>query len=165
MVTFPTRLLMAASLAATLVADPLPRIETETLAGKPVELPEAAKGKPALLVIGFSHGSRTQAKAWADRAEKDLAGKLTVYSVVVLEEAPKLVRGMAVRGIRKSTPPQRRDRTLLVYHYEKELKIITDFGRPDDAYLLLLDANGDMKWKSHGPPSDGAIQAIQAALP
>ncbi len=163
MATFPTRLLLAAMLASILAADPLPRIETETLAGKPVELPEAAKGQPTLLIIGFTKGSRAATKAWNDRVEHDIA-KLSVYTIVVMEESMKPMRTMAVRSVKKATPASRRDRTLLVYHYEKELKIITDFGRPDDAYLLLLDANGEMKWKSHGPPGDDAIQALQAAL-
>ena len=128
-------------------------------------LPDAAKGRPTLLVIGFSHGSRVQTKAWNDRLPGDFGDTLAVYTIVVLQDAPKLVRGMAVRGVKSSTPPERRDRTLLLYQHEKELKVTCDFERPDDAYLLLLDAGSEIRWKSHGAPTDDAIQKIKALLP
>jgi hypothetical protein len=160
------RILLATCVSAGLYGDALPHdvlphIDGDTLTGKHLALPDAAKGHPALLVIGFTHGSRTQTKAWADRAQHELGDRLAVWSVVVLQDAPKLVRGMAVHGVKSGTPPERRDNTLLIYHYEKELKLAVGFDRPDDAYLLLLDAGGDVKWKFHGAVTDTAIKEVR----
>src|SRR5215467_1026935 len=102
----------------------LPPVEGETLSGKKVTLPAAAGGQPALLIIGFTHGSQTQTKAWADRAAHD---RLPAWSVAVLEDVPRLVRGMATHGIRGGTPKDRFDRFVLVFHGEKALKQAVGF--------------------------------------
>src|SRR6476659_2620592 len=73
----------------------LPPLEGETLSGRKVSLPAATGGRPALLIIGFSKASQSQTKAWSQRAN----GRLPCWSVAVLEDVPRLLRGMVARGI------------------------------------------------------------------
>jgi len=149
--------------AAPLVADALPHIDGETLTGKRMALPDAANGHLALLVIGYTHASHNQTKVWRARAFHDLGDRLAVYSIAVLQDAPRLVRGMAVHGIKSSTTQAQRDHTLVIYHFEKELKLVTGFERPDDAYLLLLDSAGEIRWKFHGGVTDAAVEELRKA--
>jgi hypothetical protein len=54
--------------AAWLRAQPsIPSIDGETLPGKKVSLPAASAGQPVLLIIGFTHASQAQTKAWGLR--------------------------------------------------------------------------------------------------
>jgi hypothetical protein len=134
----------------------IPRIEGETLSGKKVSLPGDLGSESALLIIGFTHASQGQVKAWSSRVH----GRFPSWSIAVLEDVPRLVRGMVSHGIRGSVPKDQYDRFLLVYHGEKELKQAVEFDRPDDAYLLVIDRSGAIRWRFHGPVSDSAMEQI-----
>lgn len=59
-------------------------------------------------------------------------------------------------------PAQQRGRFVVVYHGESELKRITGFQRPGEAYILLLDPRGEIQRVRHGPVSDAAFQELSA---
>lgn len=152
-------------ITAVLCAQELPRIEARNLLGQAVNLPEASAGRPAILVIGFSHASQNQTKPWDQRLEHEFdAAKVAVYPIAVLQAVPRLVRGMVVHGIKGGTPEDERGRYLLVYHHEDELKQAAGFQQPDDAYLLLLDPAGNVHWRFHGPVSDGAVIQLKTEV-
>jgi hypothetical protein len=141
-------------------ADPFPLIECENLLGKKVVLPELARGRPAVLVIGFTHASHAQTKVWSARLEPEFV----VYSVAVLQDVPRLVRGMAVSGIKKDVPQERRDRFLLVFRGEPELKASVGFERRDDAYLALIDRDGLIRWQFHGAFNESSLRELRARI-
>ncbi len=138
-----------------LAAQQFPAIEGQNLRDHRVKLPD---GHPTVIVMGFTHGSQNQTKAWAQR----IGTQLPLYSIAVLEDVPRLVRGMASHGIRSGVPENQRERFLLVYHNEKELKQAADFSTPDDAYVLVLDGTGAIRWKFHGPAGDAAFDQLKS---
>jgi hypothetical protein len=140
------------------MAEQMPAIHGESLSGKPVSLPEASRGSLAILCIGFSHGSQSQLKPWTGKltAQSQKPG-VSVYSIAVLEDAPRFVRGMIVHGIKSGIPQSQQDRFLIVVKGEDELKRVTAYQKPDDAYILLLDGKGQVQWVHHGPVSDAAL--------
>jgi hypothetical protein len=75
-----------------------------------------------------------------------------------------MVRGMATHGIKSGTPKDQFDHFLLVFHGEKQLKRAVGFDRPDDAYLLVIDGAGVIRWSFHGPVTDAAMEQIAARL-
>src|SRR5690349_9633332 len=95
----------------------IPTIEGETLSGKKISLPAAVGAAPALLIIGFTHASQKQTKEWSMRVH----GRFPAWSIAVLEDVPRLVRGMATHGIKSGTPKDQYDRFVLVFHGEKQL--------------------------------------------
>jgi hypothetical protein len=138
----------------------LPPTAGETLAGKKVSLPEAFGGKPPAVILGFTHASQKETKAWAEK----LRGVGPVWSMAVLEDAPRLVRGMAVHGMKGGTPKDEYDRFVVVYKGEKELKQAAEFGPPDDAYVVVVDGSGAIRRRYHGPPTDEAVAQIREEL-
>jgi hypothetical protein len=136
----------------------VPRIEGENLLGQKTALPDVAAGHPAVVVIGFTHSSQNQVKEWAARLQHELP----TFSVAVLEDAPRLVRGMAVHGMKGGVREDQRDHFVVVYHHEKELKEAAGFGPPNDAYVLLLDKDGAIRWSFHGPVSDAAADELES---
>jgi len=157
MTTRALLVLLAGSLFS-LHGEQFPRVEGENLLGQKTALPDAAAGRPAVVVIGFTHSSQGQTKAWAAR----LQGGLSTYSVAVLEDAPRLVRGMAVHGMKGGVPEEQRDHFVVIYHNEKELKQAAGFDHPDDAYVLLLDKEGAIQWRFHGAVSDAAVEELKS---
>jgi hypothetical protein len=158
--TFALAVLLAGGVAV-LHAEQFPRIEGENLLGQKMALPDAAAGHPAVVVIGFTHSSQNQTKAWAGRLQHEMP----TYSIAVLEDAPRLVRGMAVHGMKSGVPEDQRDHFLVIYRNEKELKQTAGFDRPDDAYVLLLDKDGAIQWRFHGAVTDGAVVELKAHTP
>jgi hypothetical protein len=84
--------------------------------------------------------------------------------VAVLEDAPRLVRGMAVHGIKSGTAKDDYDRFVVVVKGEKELKEAAGFEKPDDAYLIVVDGKGSIRWRYHGPVTDAAAEQMRAQL-
>lgn len=150
------------AVAMPLRGEQMPRITGENLSGKQVSLPSASSGSVAIICIGFSHASQSQLKPWAERATKAFGqnDRVVVYAIAVLEDAPRLVRGMAVHGMRSRVTAQQHDHFIVVYQGESELKRITRFQRPEEAYIVLLDPRGEIQWVSHGPVSDAALQEL-----
>jgi hypothetical protein len=139
-------------------AEQFPKVEGENLLGQKIALPDAAAGHPAAVVIGFTHSSQNQTKAWAARLQHELP----TYSIAVLEDAPRMVRGMAVHGMKGGVPEDQRDRFVVIYHNEKELKQAAGFDRPDDAYVLLLDKDGGIQRRFHGAVTDAAVEELKS---
>ena len=116
--------------------------------------------------MGFSHGSQSQVKAWTDRANAEFHNNphIAVYSMAVLEDAPRLVRGMAVHGIRSGVPAGQRDHFVIIYQGEADLKRIAGFRKADDAYLLLLDPTGGINWTTRGPANDSLMADLKERI-
>ena len=134
----------------------IPNIEGETLSGKKPTLSRDVGSEPTLLIIGFTHGSQAQTKAWSLRVRD----RFPTWSIAVLEDVPRLMRGMVSHSIKSSIRKEQYDRFLLVYHGEQELKQVAGFDRPDDAYLLVIDRAGAVRWSFHGPVTDAAVEQI-----
>lgn len=150
-----TLLLLLAALPVG--AQQFPPIEGQNLREHRVKLPN---GQAEAVVIGFTRGSQNQTKAWAVK----LTGQVPVYSLAVLEDVPRLVRGMASHGIKSDVPDNQRETFLLIYKGEKELKQAVEFSTPDDAYVLVLDKAGAIRWKFHGPVTDAAVEQVKQTL-
>jgi hypothetical protein len=88
--------------------------------------------------------------------------RFPAWSVAVLEDVPRLVRGMATHGIKSGTPKDQYDHFVLVFKGEKAIKQAVGFDRPDDAYLAVVDAAGTIRWSYHGPVTDAVMDQLGA---
>lgn len=84
--------------------------------------------------------------------------------MAVLEDAPRLVRGMAVHGIKSGIPDGERDHFAVVYQGEAALKRVAGFRKTDDAYVLLMDRTGNIIWATNGPVSDTLFSGLKNHL-
>ena len=139
---------------------PFPAVEAETLAGGRLRLPDAAKGKAAVVVVTFSKEAGEASKPWCNRFLKDSpTGQL--YQIAMLEKAPRLVRGLIRRGMRGDMPPTLQARMLLLDAGEAEWRKMV--GVTNDAYpcLATLDAEGRITWIYQGPFEESAYQKLR----
>jgi ATP synthase subunit 10 len=141
-------------------ADPFPLVEGDNLLGQKVAIPESTKGHPTVVVVGFTHASQAQTKVWSAQLDPEFR----TYSLAVLQDVPRLVRGMAIHGIKSSVPEKQHDRFLLVLRGEKELKQAVGFDAPNDAYLALLDRDGLIQWQFHGPFTESVLAELKTRL-
>src|SRR5579863_6264015 len=98
----PSALALVAAMAAQ-ATQPMPRIEGESFAGQKVVLPDAARGKVAVLIFGFTKASKESTSAWAGKIRAELGTRtgFELYQLPVLESVPRFIRGMVISGIKK----------------------------------------------------------------
>ena len=155
-----------ALLASTAAAQQFPRLQEENLAGQQVVLPDAAAGKIAVLVLGFSHASGTPTGAWAKRATEEFGKNpgFVLYQLAVIEDAPRLVRGMITSGMKKGVPDSQRATFIPVVHDEAALKALVGYKAEDDAYIVVLDRGGKVVYQTHAATVDPGYAELRAKL-
>jgi hypothetical protein len=142
----------------------IPDVHGTSFASQAVNLPAALQGKAAgVLVIGFSRGSREAVTGWAQKIAGDYrtSDAVAYYELPVVASVPGLLRGMVLRSIKSSTPERAQPRIVPVVNDEAGWKAITHYGEADDAYLLVLDNQGNVVWQTQGQPTDTAYAALK----
>jgi hypothetical protein len=174
--TFTAFASLLALLAATVSAAPgpaplsvgqrMPPLKGDLLSGKPGVLPDIAGGQTTLVILGFSYDSRHQVDAWAEkfRARFGAAKDVTLYEVPMMGSAARLGRWFIDSGMRKNTPPELLNRVMTVYGSNDEWKALVGYSAPDDAYLVLIDRQGIVRWLAHGPVNEARLQELFAVV-
>ncbi len=141
----------------------VPAVHGVTLSGERVELPEAIAGKVGVLVVGFSQASREQAGAWGGRLAGDYrtSTAVTYYEMPVLAGVPRLLRGWVLRKIAAEVPDRAKNKFLPIYDHEGEWKSAAGYGKVEDAYVLLVDSSGLVRWRCEGEASDASYGELQ----
>jgi hypothetical protein len=145
---------------------PMPKTEGESLAGHTVVLPDAAAGKVAILIFGFTKASKVPTSAWAEKLQANLGSRpdLALYQLPVLEDVPRLFRGMVISGIKKGVAENKRDHFVPIVQGEAELKKLVRYKEPDDAYLIILGRGGHIIQQLHGTPNDENYGQVKSAI-
>ena len=136
------------------VGDRFPVVKGRFLSGRDAELPRASSGKVALVAMGFTYKSRIPVEAWADwyRITIDSRTDVTFFEVPMIGGLATLGRWFIDRGMRSGTPVGLHDRVITVYNGTADWKTRLDYSaeRKDDAYLIVFDRNGIVRWLHHG---------------
>lgn len=141
----------------------MPRIEGDSLAGHKVVLPDAVSGKVAVLVFGFTKASKGPTAEWADKILSEFGSRpgFELYQLPVLEDVPRLIRGMVISGIKKGVKENLRDHFVPVLQGEAELKKLVGYKEPDDAYLVIVDRSGQIVRQMHGAYSEARYKQVE----
>jgi predicted transcriptional regulator len=128
-----------------------------------VNLPEGLKGKVGVLVVGFSKNSREADAAWGKRLAADYGQSPTVvyYDMPVLAGAPRMLRGMIVKSMKSSVPASEQTHFVVILENEAAWKTVTHYGQPDDPYVLVVDSQGSVVWRTQGAVTDAAYAALK----
>jgi ATP synthase subunit 10 len=157
---------LACTLLGVAAAQQFPRLQEENVAGQQVVLPDAVRDKVAVLVFGFTRASQNSTGAWVKHLRDDF-GKtegFALYQLPVLEEAPRLIRGMITSGMKKGVPEAERTNFVPVVHNEAELKKLVSYKEADDAYLVVLDRTGKIAYQTHGGPDASGYAELRNRL-
>ena len=156
----------AAPVPALVPGDRMPPLRGEFLSGRKAVLPDAARGRVALVALGFSYGSRFPVEAWTTRFRRDFGADtaVTFFEVPVIGGLARVARPFIDGGMRRGTPRALHESVITVYGGASEWKLRLGFREPDDAYLVLLDRTGRVVWRHAGPcrEEDYALLAAEA---
>lgn len=132
--------------------DVFPALEGTTLSGRKIRLPDAAAGKPAVVIIGFTKEAGRPSLEWARRFVRDFRlEEVPVFQIPIIEHAPKLVRPLIPAGLRREVEKTLHDYAFLCYRDEALWKRRVGFAQADASYLFLLDSEGRIveRWAGH----------------
>ena len=144
----------------------MPKVEGESFSGHHVLLPDDTKGKVTILVFGFTKASKGPTSIWAQKTLAEFGSNdgFELYQLPVLEDVPRLIRGMVISGIKKGVPENTRDHFVPIVQGEADLKKFVNYKEPDDAYLVILDPAGQVVQQLHGIFSDAAYVQLRAQI-
>jgi hypothetical protein len=132
-------------------AQAMPSTEGETLSGHRLVLAQAVRGHASILIASFSKDAGPLADQWARAARADAAlAAVTVYQAAMLERAPSLIRSMIKSGLRKQTPVAAQDSYVVLTQDEPLWRSYFGVAEDKDAYVVLIDDAGQIRWHGHG---------------
>ncbi len=150
------------AVARLTLGERMPVLKGDLLSGKQAVLPDLAVGQTTLVILGFSYDSRFQVEAWAEKFRTRFASRpdVTLFEVPMMGSAARLGRWFIDSGMRKATPPELHGRVMTVYGGNSDWKARVGFSAPDDAYLVLIDRLGIVRWLGRGPVSEARFQEV-----
>lgn len=153
-------------LAAGVRAESIPTVRCDSLAGLRVSLPEDLHGRPAVLVVGFSREAQGAVRDWGRRlaAEYGASGTVGYYEVAMLAGAPRLVRGLIVRAMKKDVSERGQAHFLPVADHEAEWRALAHYDRPEAAYVVVVDGVGNVRWTASGALTESAYAEMKRRL-
>ena len=145
----------------------IPAVTADTLAGEHVHLPEDLRGKDGILVLGFAKDARAQVRDWGKRLAIDYFTSPTVlyYEMPVIAGVPRLLRGMVMKQVASEVSDRGKHHFVPINDNEARWRALAHVTDPNQAYLLVVDAAGNVQWITAGPLTDAAYQAVRAHLP
>jgi hypothetical protein len=150
----PAVALAAGDAAPLRTGDVLPRVDGEFLTGRAVTLPDAASGKVAVLLMGFTYASRQPVEEWGAWCRKTIGADpgVTFFEMPMIGGLAKLGRWFIDSGMRRGTPAELHEHVITVYAKTGDWKTrLGVSGANDrDAFVVVLDRHGVVVWLHGG---------------
>lgn len=150
------------------IGDTFPTLRGEYLTGRKATLPDDARGKAAVILMGFTYASRKPVEAWADRLKPALADieGTTFYEVPVIGGMARMGKWFIDSGMRRGTPKALHEQVITVWGDTRAWKARAGVTGDRDqlAYVTLIDADGRIRWRVTGVFDEAAFQALLTEL-
>jgi hypothetical protein len=146
--------------------DPLPELRGQFLSGGAAVLPQAAAGKPALLLLGFSYDSRHEVEEWAGKFREQFESepRVTFFEIPMIDGMARLGKWFIESGMRRGTPKADQGHVITVYGGAAPWKQRLGFSDPKAAYLILIDGQGKVVWSYAGAVDPVAWQSLRSEV-
>ena len=148
------------------IGDLFPSLVAPALSGKQIAVPDTTSSRFTAVLFGFSRAGGDDAGRWGERLVHDSAtrGRVEVVTVAQLGGAPRLMRGFIASGIKRGTPPDARDRMMVLDRDDALWKRRLAVSETSYAYVVLLAPNGHLRWKSDGPFDEARFTRLRDAI-
>lgn len=148
--SYPTEAQSAPGAQVLPLGSVLPDVSGETLTGSPNHVLDLVNGRVAIVIFSFSKDGGKDAQNWNEHLNREYSGNPSVAcsTVIELQDAPRLLRGIIKSALSRDMPPYIRERTIVTYQDEalwKRRLGVTDPGR---AYVLVLGEGHQILWRS-----------------
>lgn len=144
-----------------------PRLAARDLEGRDVDLPDAFSGASNLVVVAFRREQQSMVDSWVGWYETVAAEhpSLRCYEVPVIATRWSLARALIDGGMAQAVRAQEaRRRTLTVYTDVRRVTDALAVETTDTVTVLLVDADGRVRWRTTGPATEHAAAELSALI-
>jgi len=145
------------------VGDIFPRISGRALSGVKVTLPDAARGRVALVGVAFVREAQSMMDSWMRPYTEAYAGQdgYLAYELPVIEGWHwRLLSGMIDGGMRAGIPPEQHDYVVTYYGDASTFKEALSIEDTSYAYVYLLGRSGVIRWQNRGYATDSTVEEL-----
>lgn len=146
---------------ACVAAQDLPSEKAESIGGKKVDFPTALHGAVSTCVFGFGQGSSDRVGVWLEALSSEM---INAWTAVNIETVPSAARGVMRMTMRRGTPKELQNRSLVLSKNEKEWKQILEVERESLPVVALFDKDGKIVWKRQGTFSASIVDELKAKI-
>lgn len=143
------------------MAQDLPNDKAESISGKKLDFPSALRGSVATCVFGFGKDSSDRVGVWLESLSSE---NINAWSVVNLESTTAGARGVLRMTMRKGTPKELLDRSLVISKDSKEWKRILEVEKESLPVVVLFDKEGKIVWKRAGTFSSSITDELKSRI-
>jgi hypothetical protein len=143
------------------LAQDLPNDKAETINGKKFNFPTVMYGSVATCVFGFGNDSVDRVGVWLESLSGD---NINAWSVVNLESIPAVARGALRVTMRKGTPKELLERSLVISKDSKEWKRILEVQKESLPVVVLFNKTGQIVWKRQGTFSSSITDELKTKI-
>lgn len=146
------------------IGNEFPSISGKALDGTVVTAPASFKGQPTVLLIGYLQKAQFDIDRWIlGLLQADVKVRI-VELPTIAGMMPEMVQGFIDNGMRRGIPKE--DWASVITIYEDAHKIIEVIGNenPQNAHVVLLDAEGRIIWSADRGYSAAQILELKALV-
>jgi len=149
-----------------------PNLSGQTLVDKSLTIPIDTKGKVTLIALAYSPKSDKYLKDWLEPIYRNFINPpsstfmpsipydVNIYFVALLKGLAKTAKGKVQSNLNKNLDPDYHKHTLISKEDFKPLKKALGFGRKDNPYFYVLDADGKILYNTEGVYTRYKMQEI-----
>ena len=144
-----------------------PEVTSTNLSRRRFTLPGDFEGDLNVVLIAFQQWHQQLVDTWipfAGKLEEEYEG-VRYYELPVIQRLNVLARTFIDGGMRAGIPdPQARARTITLYVDKVAFRSALELPGEDGIYVLLVDRQGRVLWRSQGPFTPEKGQSLDAAI-
>ena len=143
-----------------------PQVRGSSLSGQSFTLPHDIEGDYALLMIAFQQVQQFDINTWLPIA-RDLSRQYTslaYYELPTIDRLNPAARFFIDGGMRAGIPdPVARATTVTLYLDKPSFRQALEIPDEELIVVMLINREGEVLWRTSGPASPEAIEALQQA--
>jgi len=132
------------------IKDKFPEVESKSLSGKKVKIPDDLQGEVNLISVAFVREAQEMIDSWVEPFEEMCEGKSAYELPMIDGYLWKIFSGFIDEGMKSGIPEKKHD--YVVTYYGDTSKFRKKLGMDDKklGYVFLLDEDGSIIWSGKG---------------
>ena len=144
-----------------------PKIEGDNLERKHFILPQDLEGDLNIIIIPFQRIQQSLVDEWTFHLKPlyDNNEFLHLYEIPTLSSTYRLMSWMIDGGMRAGIPDKNiRNHTITLYVNKKEFKKALKIDTEDTIYIMLVNKDGEILWRTKGHVNEEKIKQLKEKL-
>jgi hypothetical protein len=144
-----------------------PNVSGSNLQRTKLTLPQDFQGDRNLVLIAFQQWQQTQVDTWIPFARQleEAYPAVRYYELPTIQRLNTLARTFINEGMRAGIPDLvARERTITLYLDKKAFREALQLPGEDDIYVLLLDRQGRVLWRTEGAFTPDKGESLAAVI-